>query len=298
MRFAFWPGSANSWDDVLALSRHAEASGWDGIYFADHFMPNQADTSGPTLECLTALAALAVTVPRVRLGSLVIGNTYRNPALLAKMVANIDIMSGGRFVLGLGAGWQENEHAAYDFPFYTVGGRLRRLEESAQVIRSLFRNDKTDFEGRYYSIPGAPLAPKPHRPPPLLIGGGGEQVTLRIAAQYADEWNVWGTPQVLAQKQGVLDRHCAELGRDPKEIQRSAVALLALTDDAALVERTRASGRPVIAGNSDEVAAVVQEYINAGVDEIVIPDFNLGRTIEAKQDVMDRFMKDVVQRFR
>jgi F420-dependent oxidoreductase-like protein len=298
MRFAFWPGSANSWDDVLALSRHAEASGWDGIYFADHFMPNQADTSGPTLECLTALAALAVTVPRVRLGSLVIGNTYRNPALLAKMVANIDIMSGGRFVLGLGAGWQENEHAAYDFPFYTVGGRLRRLEESAQVIRSLFRNDKTDFEGRYYSISGAPLAPKPHRPPPLLIGGGGEQVTLRIAAQYADEWNVWGTPQVLAQKQGVLDRHCAELGRDPKEIQRSAVALLALTDDAALVERTRASGRPVIAGNSDEVAAVVQEYINAGVDEIVIPDFNLGRTIEAKQDVMDRFMKDVVQRFR
>jgi F420-dependent oxidoreductase-like protein len=298
MRFAFWPGSANSWDDVLALSRHAEASGWDGIYFADHFMPNQADTSGPTLECLTVLAALAVTVPRVRLGSLVIGNTYRNPALLAKMVANIDIMSGGRFVLGLGAGWQENEHAAYDFPFYTVGGRLRRLEESAQVIRSLFRNDKTDFEGRYYSISGAPLAPKPHRPPPLLIGGGGEQVTLRIAAQYADEWNVWGTPQVLAQKQGVLDRHCAELGRDPKEIQRSAVALLALTDDAALVERTRASGRPVIAGNSDEVAAVVQEYINAGVDEIVIPDFNLGRTIEAKQDVMDRFMKDVVQRFR
>jgi F420-dependent oxidoreductase-like protein len=298
MRFAFWPGSANSWDDVLALSRHAEASGWDGIYFADHFMPNQADTSGPTLECLTVLAALAVTVPRVRLGSLVIGNTYRNPALLAKMVANIDIMSGGRFVLGLGAGWQENEHAAYDFPFYTVGGRLRRLEESAQVIRSLFRNDKTDSEGRYYSISGAPLAPKPHRPPPLLIGGGGEQVTLRIAAQYADEWNVWGTPQVLAQKQGVLDRHCAELGRDPKEIQRSAVALLALTDDAALVERTRASGRPVIAGNSDEVAAVVQEYINAGVDEIVIPDFNLGRTIEAKQDVMDRFMKDVVQRFR
>jgi F420-dependent oxidoreductase-like protein len=298
MRFAFWPGSANSWDDVLALSRHAEASGWDGIYFADHFMPNQADTSGPTLECLTVLAALAVTVPRVRLGSLVIGNTYRNPALLAKMVANIDIMSGGRFVLGLGAGWQENEHAAYDFPFYTVGGRLRRLEESAQVIRSLFRNDKTDFEGRYYSISGAPLAPKPHRPPPLLIGGGGEQVTLRIAAQYADEWNVWGTPQVLAQKQGVLDRHCAELGRDPKEIQRSAVALLALTDDAALVERTRASGRPVIAGNSDEVAAVVQEYINTGVDEIVIPDFNLGRTIEAKQDVMDRFMKDVVQRFR
>jgi F420-dependent oxidoreductase-like protein len=298
MRFAFWPGSANTWDDVLALSRHAESTGWDGIYFADHFMPNQADTSGPTLECLTVLSALAISVPRVRLGSLVIGNTYRNPALLAKMAANIAIISGGRFVLGLGAGWQENEHAAYDIPFYTVGGRLRRMEEAAQVIRSLFRDEKTEFEGRYYSIHDAPLAPKPPSPPPLLIGGGGEQLTLRIAAQYADEWNIWGTPQVLAQKQGVLDRHCAEVGRDPKEIRRSAVALLALSDDAALVERTRASGRPVIAGNPAEVAAVIQEYINAGVDEVVIPDFNLGRTPEAKREAMDRFMKEVVQRFR
>ena len=297
MRFAFWPGPNNTWEDVLGLSTHAEASGWDGIYFADHFMPNQADTSGPTMECLTVLAALAVSVPRVRLGSLVIGNTYRNPALLAKMVANINIMSEGRFVLGLGAGWQENEHAAYDFPFYTVGGRLRRLDESAQVIRSLFRNEKTNFEGRYYSLTDAPLAPKPHRPTPLLIGGGGEQVTLRIAAKYADEWNIWGTPQTLVQKQGVLDRHCADVGRNPREIQRSAVALLALSDDASL-EGPRASGRPIIAGNPDEVAAVVQEYINAGVDELVIPDFNLGRTAEAKRKVMDRFMTEVVQRFR
>jgi len=298
LRFAFWPSPANPWDEVLELAKHAEATGWDGIYFADHFMPNQADTSGPTLECWTALAAFAAQVPRVRIGSLVAGNTYRNPAVLAKMAANVAIISGGRLVLGIGAGWQENEHAAYDVPFYTVGGRLRRLEEACQVIRSLFRNEKTTFEGKYYSIKDAPLAPKPAAPPPLLIGGGGEQVTLRIAAQYADEWNVWGLPALLAQKMAVLDRHCADVGRNPAEIQRSACAVLSLTEDAALIERTIASGRPVIAGNPDQVAAVIQEYINAGVDELVIPDWNLGRTVEARRQAMDRFTNEVMVRFR
>ena len=298
MRFAFWPGSGNTWDDVLALSRHAEATGWDGIYFADHFMPNAADTSGPNLECLTVLAALAVAVPRVRLGSLVIGNTYRNPAVMAKAAANIAIMSGGRLVLGLGAGWQENEHLAYDIPFSTVGGRLRRLAEACEIVHSLFRNEQTTFAGEFYSIKDAPLAPKPASPPPLLIGGGGEKVTLKIAAKYADEWNVWGTPAVLRDKMAILDQHCAAIGRDPKAIQRSAVALLALTDDPAVVERTRASGRPVIGGNADGVAATIQEYIDAGVSEVIIPDFNLGRTAEAKREAMDRFMNDVVSRFR
>ena len=298
MRFAFWPGSGNTWDDVLALSRHAEATGWDGIYFADHFMPNAADTSGPNLECLTVLAALAVAVPRVRLGSLVLGNTYRNPAVMAKAAANIAIISGGRLVLGLGAGWQENEHLAYDIPFSTVGGRLRRLAEACEIVHSLFRNAQTTFAGEFYSIKDAPLAPKPASPPPLLIGGGGEKVTLKITAKFADEWNVWGTPAVLRDKMAILDQHCAAIGRDPKAIQRSAVALLALTDDPAVVERTRASGRPVIGGNADGVAATIQEYIDAGVSEVIIPDFNLGRTQEAKREAMDRFMNGVVSRFR
>ena len=298
MRFAFWPGSGNTWDDTLALAKHAEASGWDGIYFADHFMPNQADTSGPQLECMTVLAALAVLVPRVRLGSLVLGNTYRNPAIMAKSAANISIISGGRLVLGLGAGWQENEHIAYDVPFYTVPERLKRLEEACKIVRGLFREEKTTVAGRYYHVTDAPLAPKPATPPKLLIGGGGEQVTLKIAARYADEWNVWGLPDLLTQKMEVLDRHCATIGRNPKEIERSAVALLALTDDPAVAERTRASGRPVLGGNADEVAGIIQQYIDAGVSEVIIPDFNLGRTIEAKQEQMDRFIGDVARRFR
>ncbi|MGH2603661.1 MAG: LLM class flavin-dependent oxidoreductase, partial [Dehalococcoidia bacterium] len=189
MRFSFWPAAGNPWNELVETCRHAEATGWDGIWFADHFMPNAADTSAPVAEVMTTLAGLAACVPRVRLGSLVVGNTYRSPAVLAKMAANVDIISGGRLILGLGAGWQENEHDAYGIPFYTIGGRLRRLEEAVQIVKSLVANDNTTFEGRYYQIVDAPLAPKPvQRPLPLLIGGGGEQVTMRIAAQYADEW--------------------------------------------------------------------------------------------------------------
>ncbi|MEP7216099.1 MAG: TIGR03560 family F420-dependent LLM class oxidoreductase, partial [Anaerolineaceae bacterium] len=257
------------------------------------------DTSGPTSECWTTLAALAALVPRVRLGALVTGNTYRHPAVLAKMAANVDNISGGRCVLGLGAGWQENEHAAYGIPFYTLGGRMQRFEEACQVITGLLANDKTTFEGRFYQLTEAPLAPKPvQRPLPLLIGGGGEKQTMRIAAAYATDWNVWGTPQLLKEKQVILDTHCRNIGRNPKEIQRGANALLVLSDDSAIVERMRGSGRPVIAGSAAEVRGVIQEYIDAGVDEVVIPDFNLGSDPDAKIGVMDQFANEVMSHFR
>src|SRR5262249_8606742 len=129
MRFSFWPASQHPWSEVLALAQHVESTGWDGVYFCDHFMPNAADTSGPWGETWTTLAALAAAVPRVRIGGLVCGNTYRHPAVLAKMAATLDHISGGRAVLGLGAGWQENEHRAYGIPFYTLGERLARLDE-------------------------------------------------------------------------------------------------------------------------------------------------------------------------
>ncbi len=299
MRFGFWPGPNNSWSDTLALARHAEATGWHGVWYADHFMPNAEDTSGPTSECWTTLAALAASVPRIRIGALVTGNTYRHPAVLAKMAANVDNISGGRCVLGLGAGWQENEHRAYGIDFFTLGGRMSRLEEACQVITGLFSNEKTNFAGKHYRLTDAPLAPKPvQRPLPLLIGGGGEQRTLRIAAQYANEWNVWGTPEVLKHKGAILDRYCEEIGRDPKSIAHSAQGLLVLTDDAAMVERMKASGRPVIGGTGAQVRALVEQYAEAGVDELIIPDFNLGRTTDEKMAVMDRFADEVMARFR
>jgi F420-dependent oxidoreductase-like protein len=299
MRFGFWPGPNNSWSDTLALAKHAEAGGWHGVWYADHFMPNAEDTSGPTSECWTTLAALAASVPRIRLGALVTGNMYRHPAVLAKMAANVDNISGGRCVLGLGAGWQENEHRAYGINFSTLGGRMSRFEEACQVVTGLFSNEKTTFAGKHYQLTDAPLAPKPvQKPLPLLIGGGGEQRTLRIAAKYANEWNVWGTPEVLKHKGGILDQYCREIGRDPKTIAHSAQGMLMLTDDAAMVERMKAAGRPVIGGTGVQVRALVEQYAEAGVDELIIPDFNLGRTVADKTAVMDRFADEVMAHFQ
>ena len=196
MRFSFWPNAAQSWADTLATARHAEATGWDGIYVADHFLPSIGDDSGPTNECWGLLAGLAAAVPRVRLGSLVCGNTYRHPAVLANQAATVDQISGGRVVLGLGAGWQENEHEAYGIDLPAPGSRLDMLEEACQVVKGLLTQDRTTFDGQYYQLDNAPCEPKPVQDPlPLLIGGGGEKRTLRIAAQFADEWNVWGTPE-------------------------------------------------------------------------------------------------------
>jgi F420-dependent oxidoreductase-like protein len=225
MRFSVWPNPSQRFEEVLEIARHAEATGWDGLWYADHFMPDGQNTLVPWPEAWTTLAALAASVPRLRLGPLVTGNTYRHPAVLAKMAATVDHVSGGRLVLGLGAGWQENEHRQYGIPFHTLRERLERLGEACEVIKSLFSNEKTTFKGRYYQLEDAVLEPKPlQRPLPLLVGGGGEKVTLRIAARFADEWNVWGDVETLRRKMRILDVYCSEAGRDPRSIQRSAVA--------------------------------------------------------------------------
>lgn len=299
MKFSFWTGPGNPWNDLLVLGQHAEKTGWDGLWFADHFMPNTAEAAGPTAECWTTLAAWAASVPRVRLGALVTGNTYRHPAVLANMAANVDTISGGRVVLGLGAGWQENEHQKYGIPFYTLKERMDRLEEACQVVKGLLSGSRATLEGKYYQLDDAPNEPPPVQSPlPLLIGGGGEKRTMRIAAKYADEWNVWGTPDILAQKGQVLERHCNDLGRDPMEIRRSAQAMLFLTDDPAVAERARGGGRPVIAGNVEQVKETVQAYSDAGVDELIIPDFSLGRELGPKMQVMDSFINEVAPAFR
>ena len=299
MRFSFWPMGIPVWNDLLETCQHAEAAGWDGVWYADHFMPNAVDTSPPVPEVWPTVSALAARVPRLRIGTLVVGNTYRFPALVAKMAAQVDIISDGRFVLGIGAGWQENEHQAYGIPFYTAAERLRRLDEACQIIRSLFAEERTTFKGRYYEIENAPLAPKPvQRPLPLLIGGGGERVTLRIAARYADEWNTWGTPETLKRKIEILNEHCAREGRDPREIQHSAQAAFYFDADPEVVERARAAPRfPIIHGNAEALRTVVSEYAAAGVDELIVPSLGLGRGEQLKQ-TMQRFIAEVASEFR
>jgi F420-dependent oxidoreductase-like protein len=298
MRFSFWPMPAQRFEDVVHLARHVERTGWDGVWYADHFMPNAPDTSAPWPEAWVTLSALGALVPRVRLGTLVTGNTYRHPAVLAKMAATLDHITGGRVVLGLGSGWQENEHRQYGIPFYTVAERLARLDEACTVIRSLFREPKSSFDGRYYQLEDASLEPKPvQNPLPLLIGGGGEQVTLKITARHADEWNVWGTPETLAHKMAILDGHCRDLGRDPKEIRRSAVALLFMSEDPAYLERMRAAKlqQASLIGTIEEIRARVAEYERIGVDELIVPDFTLGDMAQ-KTATLDRFIKEVAGR--
>jgi F420-dependent oxidoreductase-like protein len=294
MRFSFWPHASQSWQDLSTLARHAEKTGWDGLWIADHFMPNQEDNSGPCHEAWSLISALAASVPRLRIGTLVLGNTYRHPAILAKMAATVDHISGGRLVLGLGAGWQENEHLAYGIEYSTVGGRLRRLDEACQVIKSLLQQERSDFDGRFYQLQNAPLSPKPLQSPlPLLIGGGGEKVTLRIAARYADEWNVWGDVAVLKHKMAILDQHCADLGRDPADIARSAAVLLFFDDDTSgLIDPGVPARYARISGNSERLREIVAAYRDAGVDELIFPDFNLIPGT-AKTDYMDRFIEEV-----
>ena len=298
MRFGFWPNPRSDYKSTRILAQHAETTGWDGIWLADHFLPEE-DALIPVHESWITLAALARDIPRVRLGTLVTGNTYRHPAVLANMVATLDNLADGRVMLGLGAGWQQNEHDAYGIEYGTVSSRLDMLEEACQVLRGLFQNDYFNFDGQHYQLKNAPLEPKPQQAKiPLMIGGGGEQRTLKIAAQYADEWNVWGDAQILSHKMNILDQHCESAGRDPHEIERSAVALLFLSDNEKYLNKIRAAEltSPAIIGNVNEVIEIVSTLKEIGVKELIIPDFTLGTLIGAdtvKQDLMEKFITEV-----
>jgi F420-dependent oxidoreductase-like protein len=298
MRFGFWPNPRSNYEDTKTLAQHAEATGWDTLWLADHFLPDE-DELIPVHESWITLAALARDVPRVRLGTMVTSNTYRHPAVLANMVTTLDNLSGGRVVLGLGSGWQQNEHEAYGIPYGTAGSRLRMLDEACQVIKGLFTNEYSDFEGEFYQLKRAPLEPKPVQEKlPLMIGGGGEKVTLKIAAKYADEWNVWGDVDTLVKKMKILDQHCETVGRNPAEIERSGVALLFLSEDESYLKRMKSlrMQSPAIIGNVNEVRDIVAAYDEAGVKELIVPDFTLGTLIGAgqeKRNLMEKFIKEV-----
>jgi len=238
VRFAFKTAPQNtSWADLLAVWQEADGielfeSGW----LFDHFYPIAGDSDGPCLEGWTALAALAQATTRLRLGTLVTGIHYRHPAVLANMAAAIDVISGGRLELGIGAGWNQQESGAYGIELGTPRERSDRFEEACQVLIGLLSQEATDFSGRYYQLAGARNEPKgPQRPhPPIVIGGSGERRTLRTAARYAQHWNfVGGTPEEFARKRDVLHAHCQDVGRDPKEITLSSHVRLDGTDVAA-----------------------------------------------------------------
>ena len=246
MRFAFKTSPQNTtWPDMLAVWKEADdieifESGWT----FDHFYPIFSDPAGPCLEGWMTLAALAQATRRLRLGTLVTGIHYRHPAVLANMAATLDIVSGGRLELGIGAGWNEEESGAYGIELGSPAQRSDRFEEACEVIVSLLARPTTDFTGRYYQLTGARCEPKPlQRPhPPVCVGGSGEQRTLRTAARFAQHWNfVGGTPGEFARKRDVLHAHCRDIGRDPQEIMLSSHVRLGPDGDAGPVVDTAAA---------------------------------------------------------
>ena len=257
-------------------------SGLARIYVPDHFMPYHPASAapGPVHECWTTLSALAVAVTRIGLGTLVLGNTYRHPAVVANMAASLDQVSSGRLLLGLGAGWQANEHTAYGIELQGAPSRLDRFEEALQVVSLLLRSEVTSFDGSYYRMHGARCEPAPVQMPlPLLVGAAGERRSIPLAARYADAWHAWTTPPEFRHKSAVLDAACAAAGRAPSDVRR-------LTGQ---VVRALAHGAPVdderdIIGSTAFVAERLTAYREAGVDEFVIRDnaaFHVADAIES-----------------
>lgn len=211
-----------SWQEMLDVWRAAdEIPLFESAWNFDHFYPLTEPTDGPCMEAWVTLSALAQATARIRVGCMVNGNPYRHPAVLANMAASLDIVSGGRFDLGIGAGWHQAEADAYGIELPAMKQRMDRLEEAVEVVISLLSNEWTDFEGAHYQLKRARCEPKgPQRPhPPIVIGGGGEKRTLRIAARFASHWNLpFATPEIFAKKREILLGHCADVGRDPSEI--------------------------------------------------------------------------------
>ncbi|GAA3556537.1 TIGR03560 family F420-dependent LLM class oxidoreductase [Kribbella ginsengisoli] len=296
MDFSLWPSATRTWQEVLDGAEYAERTGWSAVWMADHFMMNNGDFSIPMNECFALLAGLAVKTERVRIGSMVLGNTYRHPAVVANQAATLDQMSNGRFVLGLGAGWQVNEHQVYGIDLPPVKELLARFEEACQAITGLLTQDRTTFDGKYYQITEAPLEPKPAKLP-VLIGASGEKVALGIVAKYADEWNHWGLPELAEHKGSVFREHCERIGRDPSTVRRSTQAMIEIIEPGDTEAEGRrdsllAAGRPTIMGSAGYVLDVVSRYPAAGIDEFLVPDGSLGSGSK-RFDQLERLREEV-----
>ena len=303
MRFSLWPNPERTFLETRALVLQAESAGWHAAYVADHFMddrPIGEPAEVATLESTATVAALAASTSTIRLGTLVASATYRHPAVLAAWAATVDQISEGRLILGLGAGWQLNEHHAYGIALGDVSIRIDRFEEYVAVVRSLLAGGTTTFAGQYFHLDEAPCRPGPiQQPLPLLLGVKGERRTMRIAARQADCWNSWCTPDELQHRNAVLDDHCEEIGREPSEIWRTTQALVIVTATEAEGRslRERSIGRPLVAGTPDQMIEDLRRYRDAGCDEFIVPGWTLGDAAAAG-DAIDLLTESVVPALR
>ena len=285
IRFGIHAGPQHTtYADYSALWRWADEAGYDWVSVFDHFIPIQTDPEGPCFEGLTLLAALAAQTRRVRCGILVVGNTYRNPAILANIATTIDHISGGRLELGIGAGWWEMEHEEYHIPYYTTGRRIRMLGEAAQMLRLLWTEKRATYEGRYYKLTNALNEPKPvQNPLPLWVGGMGERLTLRVVAESADGWNTFLMPEEqYRHKLNVLAEHCRAVGRNPDDIRKSLVLQALIGRDQREIDERIASvaaarnttpealRRGAVVGTPEQAAEQVVALSKLGVGDFIV----------------------------
>jgi F420-dependent oxidoreductase-like protein len=276
MELASIDGATNKWAKSVEVAQLAEQLGYDSIWVYDHFHNVPRPAHEAVFECWTSIAAISQLTSRIRLGQMVGCNSYRNPGLLAKITATVDVISGGRLDWGIGAGWYENEYRAYGYDFPKPKDRIGMLRESVEIVKSMWTEAETTYKGKYYELVRANCDPKPLQDPhpPIWIGGGGEQLTLRVVAKHADCSNFGGSPDEFARKREILKGHCKAVGRDEDEIRKTWSPELFVRETEA---ELRSGGNPSLwggdfdewraanlVGTPDEVAEKVQRYVDLG----------------------------------
>ena len=305
MDLADVPDAVEKYETMSRCALEAERAGFDALWLFDHFHTVPAPQQESVFECWTSTAALARDTSTIRLGQMVTCNSYRPPSLLAKMASCIDVLSHGRLILGIGAGWYENEYLAYGYDYPDTPDRLRMLREALQVIKRMWTQQEASFEGRFYQLRGAINEPKPvQKPhPPIWIGGAGEKVTLKLVAQYGDACNIGGDIATVRHKLDVLREHCDSVGRDYDSILKTMEFYAVLGDGGEVDRVVRDTARRTGAdesfvrswhpfrGDAERIAELIHEYADAGIEYFIV---NLPNAFEA--GVISRFAEEVFPR--
>jgi F420-dependent oxidoreductase-like protein len=305
MELASIEGAQNKWQKAVDIAVLAEELGFDSIWVYDHFHNVPTPAHEAVFECWTTIAAISQRTSRVRLGQMVGCNSYRNPGLLAKITSTIDVISGGRLDWGIGAGWYENEYKGYGYEFQKPSERIGMLKETVEIVKSMWTNEETTYDGRYYKMSRANCDPKPlqNPHPPVWIGGGGEQLTLRVVAQHADVSNFGSSVEEFIRKREILKGHCKDIGRDEDQIRKTISSEVFIRETEA--EVIAAGNRNIYGGDAEQwreralvgtpeqVSEKIQRYLDAGCTGFIpwCPDYPNTETIEL-------FAKKVMPNFR
>lgn len=271
--FSYGTGAEQLFPTVIAQAREAESAGFDSVFVMDHFyqLPMLGSPDQPMLEAYTALGALATATERVQLGTLVTGNTYRNPTLLAKIITTLDVVSQGRAILGIGTGWFQLEHDQLGFEFGTFTDRFNRLDEALEIILPMIRGERATFEGKWYRASDAFANPRYRDRIPLMIGGSGKKKTIPLAARHFDHLNVIAGFDELPRKLDAVRRACEEVGRDPATLETSTLTTVMIDDNASLDQIPAEMTQRMVVGNPDSVADQIKtKVIDAGIDSVII----------------------------